>query len=657
LRVEASNLLELIAQQLEAHRSGVTGCEDVDDPTADELQRILDLCLAKNPDHRYASTTELCADLDRIRRSVQPSPRGGNRRLRRPILVAAAVAAAAVVVWRVALHLDDVSDVRTRVPIFANPIQVTSALGAEDFPAWSRDGQSLAYQSNRDGNWDIWISKIAGGEPFNRTHDHRGEDLYPSWSPDGSRLAFWSDRDGSGYYVMSALAGSARKIVDSDAAGPLHWSADGTELTYVTRDHTDVYFETVSLEGGEKRRIRAPGDNVFRVQPSWSPDGRLVAYMDASAYNSVMHPLLLFRTTDSEHFAITGGRTRIWNATWSSNGRRLYYVSSRGGSGDLWQQTISEKGDPAGEPLRVTTGMGLRNASVSPSGRKLAYSRGRRMVNLWKIPIFRDRVATWADATPLTFDEAFVGFVGLANRREDLLFSSDRQGNQDIWAMSSSGGAMRQLTNDPATDLSPVGSPDGKTIAFYSNRAGSRDIWIMPASGGAARKLTNDPAEDWHPDWSPDGRHVAFVSTRAGSRDIWVIPVEGGEPRQLTDAPGSEQFPKWSPDGRSILFLSGARLWIVPAEGGEPVPVTPKGQSGYPRWTPDGKRIYWVQLRASTGRLWEFAMDTGETRPVTDLEGRPGTFHGLVLATDGDYLYFGWDEDLGDIWVVDLVEP
>ncbi len=130
--------------------------------------------------------------------------------------------------------------------------------------------------------------------------------------------------------------------------------------------------------------------------------------------------------------------------------------------------------------MQVTAGMGLRNAVVSTDGKKLAYSRGRRKVNLWKIPILRDRRATWSDATPLTFDQAFVGYVASVHDGQHILFSSDRQGNQDIWVMPKAGGEMRQLTADPDTDIGPVGSPNGKKVAFYSNRSGNRDVWIVP---------------------------------------------------------------------------------------------------------------------------------------------------------------------------------
>ena len=108
-----------------------------------------------------------------------------------------------------------------RVPTFANLVQVTSAIGVEDYPAWSPDGRTLAYEAGGSGpasvggNWDIWVMQVGGGAAINRTADHQGEDRFPVWSPDGRQIAFWSGRDGGGCFVMPALAGAPRKIATS----------------------------------------------------------------------------------------------------------------------------------------------------------------------------------------------------------------------------------------------------------------------------------------------------------------------------------------------------------------------------------------------------------------------------------------------------------
>ncbi len=100
---------------------------------------------------------------------------------------------------------------RDPVPMLSNPVQITRAIGAEQYPTWSPDGGRIAYHLNTKGDqnsFDIWVAQVNSGEAINLTVSHPGADLFPTWSPDGSQIAFWSDREGGVYFVMSALGGS-----------------------------------------------------------------------------------------------------------------------------------------------------------------------------------------------------------------------------------------------------------------------------------------------------------------------------------------------------------------------------------------------------------------------------------------------------------------
>ena len=119
----------------------------------------------------------------------------------------------------------------------------------------------------------------------------------------------------------------------------------------------------------------------------------------------------------------------------------------------------------------------------SPDGRKLAYSKGRVVANVWRVPVLADRAATWSDARQLTFDEAYIEMVDVSPDAERLIVSSDRSGNPDLWLLPAGGGAMQQLTTDPTPDWAPRWSPSGNEIAFYAYRSGQREIWVQPFSG------------------------------------------------------------------------------------------------------------------------------------------------------------------------------
>jgi serine/threonine protein kinase len=177
---------------------------------------IIERCLEKQPADRPSRAGEVALALE----VAEPRPSSGDiaadgsapvrRRSFRTFTIAAAVlgAVAAATYLAIPNRARPVENLMR----FVNPIQVTTAVGVEEFPAWSPDGRTLAYAADPSGHtsssaWDIWVIQTGGGAPINRTADYKGQDLLPSWSPDGSQIAFWSDRDGPGCYVMPALAG------------------------------------------------------------------------------------------------------------------------------------------------------------------------------------------------------------------------------------------------------------------------------------------------------------------------------------------------------------------------------------------------------------------------------------------------------------------
>ena len=173
----------------------------------------------------------------------------------------------------------------------------------------------------------------------------------------------------------------------------------------------------------------------------------------------------------------------------------------------------------------------------------------------------RDRPATWADATRVTSEHAYIEFVDVSPDGQQLAVSSDRRGNQDLWVLPAAGGEMTPLTTDPTPDWSPRWSPDGSQIAFYAYRSGNRDIWVMPSGGGPARQLTFHPGFDWFPSWSPDGREIAFGTQAPNS--VAIVSAAGGEPSLLTSGSG----PAWSPDGQWLVFLQDGQLFRIARDG------------------------------------------------------------------------------------------
>lgn len=144
-----------------------------------------------------------------------------------------------------------------------------------------------------------------------------------------------------------------------------------------------------------------------------------------------------------------------------------------------------------------------------------------------------------------------------SERAGKIVFATDRDGNGEIYTMDRDGLGLQNLTNHPANDgdccpptdgaSGPRWSPDGREIVFESNRDGDFEIYAMNRDGSNLRQLTFDPAKDLSPVWSPDGTRIAFTSYRTGGGDVYVMAADGSQLVRLTDDPAFDGQADWQP--------------------------------------------------------------------------------------------------------------
>ena len=178
---------------------------------------------------------------------------------------------------------------------------------------------------------------------------------------------------------------------------------------------------------------------------------------------------------------------------------------------------------------------------------------------------------------------------------------------------------LTNLTNNPADDIYPSWSPDGRQIAFISDRDGNWEIYVMNADGSGLTRLTDSPTGDFDPKWSPDGRRIAFMSAHA----IYVVSAEGSGLTRLTDNLGRADSPSWSPDGRRITFASrqygGEGVYVINADGSGLTNLTESWRSsGSPSWSPDGRRIAFSSTRDGGWEIYVMNADGSDATRLTD---------------------------------------
>jgi eukaryotic-like serine/threonine-protein kinase len=195
-----------------------------------ELEELIGLCLRKDREQRIQHMDDLKLLLEHLKQRPETGRLGAKRaglqntqQVSMFIVLAVLVALVAVGVWKL-----------TRSNPSTGPATLTRLTwdsGLTENPVLSPDGRLLAYASDRsgEGNLDIWVQQLSGGEPVRLTN-HPSDESTPSFSPDSSRIAFRSDRDNGGIYIISALGGQERLIARS--GNDPRFSPDGAWIVY-----------------------------------------------------------------------------------------------------------------------------------------------------------------------------------------------------------------------------------------------------------------------------------------------------------------------------------------------------------------------------------------------------------------------------------------
>ena len=353
--------------------------------------------------------------------------------------------------------------------------QLTFGIYHDREPDWSPDGQRIAFSSDRSGNYDVWEIELATGKLTQRTTDP-ASDYFPSYAPDGAQLAFVSERKagkGAGIYALNAAGKEQLLVARREKLFSPIWHSDGQRLIFNSQTPGQTRLELVKIGGEGGETLSATDEDVFPFKVSW---------LSAQEY---------LYTADGQikrgKLGEKGTHTIPFRATVTLD--RSDYVKK-----------IRDFDAKTERPVQ-----GIRSPVVSPDGRQIA-------------------------------------FTALG----------------DLWVYTKGQPKPEAITNDAFLEVDPVWSPDGKRLAYTSDRNGNMDLWVMDVMKKQESCVFRATETLMYPSWSPDGKQLAFFEAdpKAYSRSrLSVLDFESGQVEPLYESLFAASQSSWSPDAK-LLYVS-----------------------------------------------------------------------------------------------------
>jgi Tol biopolymer transport system component len=328
-------------------------------------------------------------------------------------------------------------------------ITVTLLLGGQHAARGQADTPLIAFGRLVSNNpREIHVMNVGGTEQRMLT---TGRNF--TWSPDGSAIAFERGVAGDfGLYVINRDGSGLRRLVQARLCdGRPSWSPDGSRIAFSAPYKGNCAIYVVHADGARLARLTAPPKGVSEdVEPAWSPDGAQIAFSRLGDVYSIFA-----MNADGKSLRRLTRRIDSWLPIWSPDSQQIAF---QGASGFLSKPDVF---------VVNRDGSGLRNVTRTPSP--------------------ADREPRWsADGRTIVFQS----FTGGRGKTEVHLISAD--GTKHV-----------NLTRSPSFDGEPSWTPEGR-IVFTSNRDGNRDIYVMDATGAGKTNLTNTPGgRTEHAAWSP----------------------------------------------------------------------------------------------------------------------------------------------------------
>ena len=453
-------------------------------------------------------------------------------------------------------------------------MRLTSNIGLESDPHFSKDGKWIAFTAQYDGNSDVYLVSAKGGEPKRLTYHPTG-DFVQGWTPDG-KILFRSGREGrptqtSKFYTVSIKGEMPNAFeVPRGAYGKI--SEDNKYIAYTPITSWDV--EWRNYRGGQ-------------AMPIW-------------ILNLKTKSLIKTPQRDGE---------RHVNPVWYNN--NVYYISERDYTANIWTYNIKTK-----EESQITFHKKFDVKNIDANKNGIVYEQGGFLHLLNPNTKETNQIVINVDGD-LNYSRVRWMDVRGKNLTNPNVSPNGKRAvfeyRGEIFTVPKENGTWRNITNsNKVADRSPVWSPKGNKIAWFSDKNGEYELVLANQKGEnqISVKLPN-PTFYFQPDWSPDGKYIAYTDTNFV---IWILNIETKKITKV-DAdgyahPNRTMNPKWSPDSDWIAYSKQNNnnfksIFAYQISTKKIVQITdPIADAITPVWDTSGKYIYTL---AST----DYGLQTG----------------------------------------------
>jgi Tol biopolymer transport system component len=564
------------------------------------------------------------------------APRTVNFRVRWVFAAAGAAAAAAVIgiVWM------QRNDYFWRNPIAGAVYQpITGFDGENEAAAVSRDGQFVAFLSDRGGRTDVWVTQVGSGQFHNLTAGLDGELVNPSirtlgFSPDGTLVTFWlrrrSQPPGNDISIWAAptLGGEPRPYLEGVAEAV--WSPDGNQIAYHTPGAGDPLFVADGKSLSRSPPILVAPAGLHSHFPQWA-SGNLIYFVKGALPDRL--DVWRVGVKDLALERITSQPARLTYPVLLDQHTLLYLASAPDGSGPwLYGMNVERR-----IPHRLTSGVEqYTSLAASANGRRVIATVSEAERTLWRVSLVD---GAENESSPARMSLA-TG-TGFAPRQGPgyLLYVAAAGTGESIWKISGAAALQVWASGDARIIGGPAISADGRFIAF-SVRQHDRSLLYTMASDGSRIRVVSDALElRGAPAFAPDGLSVTSAVEEKGVPHLFRFPLEATSPAALVGAYSVD--PLWSPDGRLVIY-SGADIgtqFTVEASTAQGAkyrlpPLTLTRGARHLALLPGGRKLVFLQGDIRHKNLWMVDLGTGATQQLTHM---PVDFdvRDFDISTDG----------------------